>query len=272
MQRMLLYLLLIAILVTACGTAPAPTAAPTEEPALQPTATALPPTKVPAEVPTEAPTEVPTEVPPTATPLPEGVIFRDDFNGSLQPGWTWRNEDPSRWSFVENGWLEIVGDDISLFMEDERGMINFLTRDLPAGEFEIIAHIQAAPDESFEQATIYIFEDEDNYIALNIGFCGICLPGGHGFFMETYIDNNPFSDAYVLPRDESTTEVKLRLVNNGESIIGYYAEPGGEWQRAGAFGHFFEFNSVGLGATNSNTEGVEGDIVARFDYFEIRQP
>ena len=272
MQKMLPCLLLIVALATACGTAPAPTAAPTEEPALQPTATDLPPTKVPTEVLTEVPTEVPTELPPTATPLPEGVVFRDDFNGSLQPGWTWRNEDPSRWSFVENGWLEIAGDDISLFMEDERGMINFLTRDLPDGQFEIITHIQADPNESFEQAAIYIFEDEDNYIALNTGYCGICAVGGPGFFMETYIDNNPFRDFYQIRREASTTEVKLKLVNNGESIIGFYALPDGDWQRVGAFGHFFDFNSVGLGATNSNTEGVEEDVVARFDYFEIRQP
>jgi hypothetical protein len=260
-------LLVIALMIAGCASAGAPTAAPEIQEPAEPAPTEVPPTIAP----TEAPTDIPTEVPPMATPLPEGVLFRDDFNGSLQSGWTWRHEDPSRWSFIENGWLEIVADNVSLFMEDG-DMVNFLTRDLPAGEFEIIAHVQADPDESFEQATIFIFEDEDNYIALNIGYCGVCSVAGPGFFMETIIENNPFGDAYQLPREASTTEVTLRLVNNGESIIGYYALPGGEWQRVGAFGHFFDFNSVGLGATNSNLNGVEEDLVARFDYFEIRQP
>jgi hypothetical protein len=250
--------LLIAVLLSACGQGTEATEIPKDEPIVvptdppppsEPTATPVPPTSTP--------------VPPTPTPLPEGVLFRDDFNGTLQPGWTWINEDPSRWSFVENGWLEIVGDDISLFMEERSG---------PEGEFAIIAHLQADPNESFEQATIYIFEDQDNYIALNIGYCGICGVGGPGFFMETIIDNNPFGNHYEVKRDASVTDVRLKLVNQAGSLTGYYAISGGEWHRLGAFGHFFDFNSVGLGATNSNTEGVEEDIVARFDYFEITEP
>jgi hypothetical protein len=272
LKKLLPVLILITLLLTGCATASEPTIVPTQEPPAEPTNTEVPPTDPPTAEPTAQPTEEPTDLPPTETPLPEGVIFRDDFNGTLQDGWTWNNEDPSRWSFVENGWLEIVADDVSLFMEEDRGMVNFLTRDLPEGEFEVIAHIQADPNESFEQAAIYIFENEDNYIALNLGFCGICGVGGPGFFIETFIDNNPFGDFCEIPRDAATTEVSLKLVNQDDSIIGYYALPGGEWQRLGAFGHYFDFNSVGLGATNSNLDGVETDIVARFDYFEIREP
>jgi hypothetical protein len=264
LQRTAPTLILLSLVAAGCGPAETPPAVPTETPEVEPADTEVPPTK--------KPTRTPTPVPPTQTPLPEGVLFRDDFEGSLQPGWEWRNEDPTRWSFVENGWLEIVGDDISLFMEEERGMINFLTRDLPEGEFAIVTHVQADPDESFEQAAIYIFEDEDNYIALNLGYCGVCGVGGPGYFMETFIDNNPFGNHYEVPRDPSATDVLLKLVNQAGSITGYYMETDGEWQRLGAFGHFFEFNSVGLGATNSNAEGVEEDIVARFEYFEITEP
>lgn len=265
-RKILSFTLFVVVLLSACGQAapvpPADLPPENEEPIAEPTNTPPPPPPEPTA----------TRVPPTEAPLPEGVLFRDDFRNNLQPGWTWINEDPSRWSFVQNGWLEIVGGDFSLFMEDTPGMVNFLTRDLPEGEFAIIAHVQANPDESFEQAAIYIFEDEDNYIALNLGFCGICGVGGPGFFMETYIDNNPFGDHYEVRRDAATTDVLLKLVNQAGSLTGYYAVPDGEWQRLGAFGHFFDFNSVGLGATNSNTQGVAEDIVARFDYFEITEP
>ncbi len=267
MKKTLMLALISVALMSACTQAESPDPTepplPAEEEVIEPEDT---------EVPPAPPEPTATEALPTPTRLPKGVLFRDDFEGVLQPGWTWINEDPSRWSFVENGWMEIVGEDMSFFMDGSFGMSNFLTRDIPEGEFAITAHIQADPDESFEQATIYIFENQDNYIALNIGYCGICSTNGPGFFMETFIDHNPFGNAYQIKRDAEVTDVMLKLVNEGGSLTGYYALPGEDWQKAGAFGHFFNFNSVGLGATNSNADGVEDDIVARFDYFEISQP
>ena len=213
---------------------------------------------------------------PTATleptPLPQGVLFRDDFEGYLQPGWTWSNEDPDRWTFTEDGWLEIRGDNLAFYHLGDYGMTNFLTRELPAGDFMITAHVKSNPVENFQQATIYIYQDQNNYIALNTGFCSLCSTAGPGFYMETFIDNNPFSNAYLIPRDPADTDVYLRLVNQGGSLTGYYATTPNEWQRAGAFGNFFEFNSVGLGTTNSSPSGVENDIISQFDYFEIALP
>lgn len=267
MKKSLMLTLISVFILAACTQAderaPTDTAIPATEPAVQSQDTESPPME---------PEPTATPMPPTPTRLPKGVLFRDDFEGTFQPGWTWINEDASLWSFVESGWLEIVGSDNSFFMEGDYGMVNFLTRDVPEGDFVITAHIQADPDESFEQATIYIFENQDNYIALNIGFCGICRTGGPGFYMETYIDHNPFGDAYMVDRDPADTDVHLRLVNKGGSLTGYYSTTGEDWQKIGAFGNYFDFNAVGLGATNSNSDGVESDIVARFDYFEISQP
>ncbi len=207
------------------------------------------------------------------TALPQGVLFRDDFNGPLLEGWQWINEDAARWTFTGNGWLEIIGDDASFFGADDYVLVNFLARELPEGPFVITTHLQADPDENFKQATIYILEDPQNYIALNTGYCALCSTGGPGFYMETFIDNNPFGNAMMVARDPAETDVYLRLVNNGESLIGYYATEPGQWQRLGAFGNFFDFRLVGLGASNSAPpEGVSQDIVAHFDYFEIAEP
>lgn len=221
-------------------------------------------------VPTATPEPTP---PPEPTPLPEGILFRDDFEGYFQPGWTWINEEPDRWRLTDDGFLEITGSNVAFYQEGENiGLTNFLTRELPKGEFMITAHIIANPNENFQQATIYIYEDRFNYIALNIGFCDLCPTGGPGFYMETFIDNNPGTDAYHIPRDPEITDVYLRLVNQGGSLTGYYATEEGVWQRAGAFGNFFDFNLVGLGTTNSKPGGVENDIVSQFDYFEISLP
>lgn len=174
---------------------------------------------------------------------------------------------------TDDGWLQITGDNPSFFSSgDNISLVNFLTRDLPEGEFEIRAHLRAEPSENFQQATIFIFEDPNNYIALNIGFCDLCLEGGNGYFMETFIDNNPFGDAYIIPRDAAETDVYLRLVNADGSLTGYRATQPDQWQRVGAFGNYFEFELVGLGVTNSNQNGVAQDLVGQFDYFEIREP
>lgn len=228
----------------------------------------LPPVPMPPE---PSPTAEPTAT-PEPTPLPAGLLFRDDFDGYLQPGWAWINEDPERWTFTQEGWLEIQAGDIAFYSEGGFGLVNFLTRELPEGEFMITAHVKADPIEDFQQATIYIFEDQDNYVALNIGFCQPCAVGGPGFFMETFIDNNPFENAYMIARDPAVTDVYLRLVNQGGSITGYYATEYGDWQRVGAFGNYFDFKLVGLGTTNSNPNGLENDIISQFDYFEIAEP
>jgi regulation of enolase protein 1 (concanavalin A-like superfamily) len=225
----------------------------------------------------DSPLPQPTATPePTATaeptPLPEGLLFRDDFEGYLQPGWNWVNENPERWTFTQDGWLEIMGDNPAFYSKGAIGISNFLSRDLPEGEFMITAHVKANPDENFQQAAIYIFEDQDNYVALNIGYCLPCSTQGPGFFMETFIDNNPGENAYQIPRDPAVTDVYLRLVNQGGSLTGYYAIEPGNWQRVGAFGNYFDFKLVGLGTTNSSPGGIEHDIVSQFDYFEIAIP
>jgi hypothetical protein len=227
----------------------------------------------PAPEPTEAPTETP--IPPTATPeptpFPEGIIFRDDFEGELGEGWTWVNEDPSRYRLTDEGYLQIVGDDPGLFQAETVQQVNLLQRYLPDGPFVLEAHILANPSENFQQAAIFIWEKPGNYIAFNTGFCDLCLPNGYGFFFETFIDHSPFADVFWTERPPEATDVYLRLENTGESIFSSYALEPGNWVELGAFGNFFDFNHVGLSATNSNSETTK-DIVANFDYFEIREP
>jgi beta-xylosidase len=262
---MLIFAILI-IVLTACSTAPVET--------LQATNTVVPPEPTDTPEPTATtPPPTPTNVPPTNTPLPDGVLFRDDFEGSLQPGWEWMNENSDRWELVEfggSGWLQIVGDDSGNFAEQ----VNTLMRPLPEGDFEIVARALADPRTNHHQANIFIFEDAANYIRLNFGFCDHCgLTQGYGYFMETTIENNPFGDFYAVDRDPEARDVYLRLVNQGGSITGYYSQDGETWERIGAFGNYFDFKSIGLGATNSApSEWEVEDIEVLFEFFEIAEP
>ena len=255
MRTKLLPIVLIALVLAGCGgaeEAPPPTNTP--EP--------IPPTEAPEA--TQAPEPTNTPLPsPTKTPLPEGVLFRDDFNGELDPSWRWENENPDKWTFTDDGWLEIIGEPDSLLGDNRQN--NLLWNKLPVGDFQITVHLKANPYANFHQATIYIYENPTNYIALNRGYCDICDTGGGGFYMEYKIDQA--WGAYQKATDAE--DVYLRLESKDKILSGYYATEEGQWERIGRFGDYFEFSNVGIGVTNVGTEDA---VIGVFDYFEISLP
>lgn len=256
--KVVLYVFLSALFaLTACGgpAAPEPTPVP-------------PPTEAPEPTPVP-PTESPPEPTPTIelTATPENQIFRDDFTGALQPGWTWENENPDRWTITDDGWLQIMGEDPSLLGGDAQS--NLLWRDLPGGDFSITVHLKTQPLVNFQQATIYLYEDLENFVALNRGYCDLCVDGGNAYYFEFKIGGE--WGTYNHPTD--ATDVYLRLTREGDVISGYYAEAPGQWERIGRYGgSYFDFKQVGIGVTNSDPNGVDGDLVGQFDYFEITRP
>jgi len=160
-------LALIIIFLAGCSKAPSEETIETAvvfTQAAQPTEkhTDIPHTETPAPTQTPEPTITPaptntTEPTIAPTSLPEGVLFRDDFEGALQPGWSWLDEDPERWSFKEFGGsvnLAIVADNPAFFNEGYQ--VNTLARDVPAGEFAITAHIMTEPNENFKKQ-IYLY-------------------------------------------------------------------------------------------------------------------
>jgi pyrimidine-specific ribonucleoside hydrolase len=206
----------------------------------------------------------PAEIPVTATP--ENLVFFDGFDGALQPGWSWENEKPDEYAFTQDGWLNITGEDASLLYG--QGQINLLWYELPEGDFAITVHLRADPDANFQQAAIFLYEDLENYVAINRGYCSVCSTGGNGIFMEYKIGGG--WDAYEIAFD--ATDLYLKLESKQNTISGYYAEAPGEWQRLGRFGNYFTFKHVGLGVSNCDRAGVDGDLVGSFDYFEISRP
>jgi len=75
--------------------------------------------------------------------------------------------------------------------------------------------------------------DPRKSIRLNFGFCVRCgLTGsGHGYFMETTIENNPFGYFCALPGNPDDKVVSLRLVNRDGRLTGYYTTTPGDGRR-----------------------------------------
>jgi beta-xylosidase len=233
-----------------------------------PTSTALPSkTSLPLPTFTNSPEPTPSSTPaPIPTDTPIGQIFRDDFSINLQAGWAWHNENPARWTITPEGWLQILGEDASLLANEFQN--NLLCRNAPTGEFEITVHLIADPSVNFQQATLYLYQDSENYIAINRGYCGPCLTNGSGVFMEYKIAGS--MGAYM--EKTKDTDVFLRLVNQGQTITGYYAFEPEKWQLFGKIGNFVKNANICLGVSNVDSAGINADLVGRFDYIEISQP
>jgi inosine-uridine nucleoside N-ribohydrolase len=209
---------------------------------------------------------------PTNTPelslttTPVSHIFRDDFTGDLQEGWEWQNEDTSRWIITPDGWLQIVGGDASLLADEAQS--NLLCRHAPEGDYQVIVHLSANPIANFQQATLYIYQDFDHYLAINRGYCGFCLDGGNGMYMEY-----KYGSVESYKAATQKTNIFLRLVRTGQSVTGYYAFEPNDWQLFATVGNFLENANICLGVSNVDREKtVDADLVGQFDYIEISKP
>lgn len=214
--------------------------------------------KVQAEREFSAPVQ--SAVTPTATPANlDEVIFRDDFTKELQPGWTWENEDKTKWNITDEGFLEIKGGHDSLIAQNQQ--VNLLWHELPEEDFSVSVHLITDPRENFQQAAIFLYEDPKNYVTINRGYCGPC--GGSGFYMDYKIGGE--TGTYRV--SSTKTDVYLRLESKNKIISGFYATQPDKWVRLGRFGNFFSFKKVGLGVTNAGDTKVK--IIGKYDWFEI---
>lgn len=226
----------------------------TPEPTTTPEPTAIP-----------SPTLTPTSEP---TPTPLGQIFHDEFNQMLQPGWMWINENSKNWGISEQGWLRIKSEDLCLLNEHFQN--NLLMRSAPVeGNFKIDTLVNANTSGNFQQASIYIFEDEANYFSINRGYCDLCPPKGDGIYSD-YMYKNKWSFPFN-GRSIEIDKVYLRIVVNRDKkeLITYYAIEPDEWIQLRKAPLVFTINQVGLGSSNCEQGENSDNLVALFDYFEI---
>ncbi len=193
-------------------------------------------------------------------------IFRDDFTDTLQTGWNWQNENPSRWKIIPEGWLQIIGEDDSLLNVGTQS--NLLCRDAPGGDIQISVHVYADPSEDFQQATLYLYQDGNNFVAINRGYCSLCETGGNGIYMENKVAGN--WDSFNLKNQDR--DVFLRLVRQGRTFTGYYAIEADEWNVLGEFNNPLIDLKICLGVTNADSQGIDSDLIGEFDYIEISRP
>lgn len=200
----------------------------------------------------------------TPTAMPERPIFRDDFNGQLNPAWTWQNEDASHYQVSQDGWLQITGGDESILAGGQQ--TNLLWMPLPEDDFVISIRLKSQPLFDFQQAGILLYEDSEQYVSLSRGYCMQCVLGGSGVFLEYNLKGDRVR--YAAATD--ATDLYLMLIRAGGVVSGFYATEAGQWRHVASLRSASRFYRAGLSVTNDSAWDEGLDVVGLFDFFEIR--
>ncbi len=249
MWKPALFVLLTMSLLAACGT---PAAVPTVAP---PTATDTP---VP-------PTDTP--VPPTATlepsPTPDPLLFRDDFEGALNPAWHWIAEKPAYWSLTTMpGWLRITARAGGFAAGTAT---NVLVQPAPQGSFELETRLNFRPGGNYQIAGLLVYESNKSYAFFGRAFCDNRQCAKDGFYFDMTV-NGQFQAQNFATKAPDVDIVYLRLRREGDAYTAYASEDGQTWTLIGQ--HTQPLNPLFVGLWAGQAAGSVPRVAA-FDYFPI---
>lgn len=243
MKKMIIFLLLSVLILTSCSTQVTPTPVPTDTP-----------TPLPVPTKTIAPTST---VTPSPTPIP--ILFRDDFEGTLEANWQWVKENKKMWSLTNKpGSLEITAGSGGVASR------NLLIRPIPEGNFELETKLTFEPTTNYQIAGLIIYYNGANYVMFGRAYCATCLSDGDGFYLDMNESGKLVGENFASP-GPGTDHVYLRLRREINVYTSFTSEDGIQWTQHGSHTSDFEPKYVGLAAGQS----TRGTIPAQFDYFTI---
>jgi hypothetical protein len=204
------------------------------------------------------------ELTPQAEPPPQhdaAQLFRDDFEGGLGTGWTWKSEDPAQWNLSDApGFLHIA-----LSPAVFGSASNVLLRDAPGGDFEIATMLRFAPTSNFQFAGLIVYQDDLNALQFGRSFCtgtDVCL--GDGIYFD-HIQAGGLVGSNQATATGSQSLTYLRLRREGLTYTGYHSEDGANWSVIGQ--HTADLSEVRVGVVAA--QAFEAPATADFDYFVL---
>ena len=241
MKNTSIFALFLLFIFAACSTPPVATVEPS--PVIVPTNTTIPTQTI-------APTE--TVVP---SPTPDPVIFRDDFDGSIDPGWTVQNINKTTGLSNNPGWLELIA-------KSPVGAKNYLLRPIPEGNFDLETKLIFEPVANYQIAGLIIYYNASNFVQFGRAF----VNGNDGFYMDNVKSGNFNGDNFATAVPGTDT-VFLRLRRQDDTYTSFFSEDGSHWIKIGEHTSTIKPKSVGLMAGQSTS----GSRPAQFDYFVINK-
>jgi len=210
--------------------------------------------------------QTPTISAPTVTPQPttDPYFFRDDFDASLDPQWSWIRERPRDWSLTNSpGSLQINVDHGYVAAHNSP---NLLLRPAPPEDFQIETRIDFRPEINFQFAGLIVYESDSNFIQAGRAYCDASGCIGEGLYMDYYRKGIQAGTNF----GQTFTEIDpvfLRLNRNGDAYTFEASIDRKVWFLVG--GYTSDINPLQVGLVAG--QALQGNIIpATFEYFEVR--
>ncbi len=94
-----------------------------------------------------------------------GTVVEDDFKKGLGAGWAFVRENKSEWK-IENGALKLRSQPGNIWAGANKEVRNILLRKAQEGALVAEVTVDFKPEKSAEQAGIFLYVDDDNYIKI----------------------------------------------------------------------------------------------------------
>jgi beta-galactosidase/beta-glucuronidase/regulation of enolase protein 1 (concanavalin A-like superfamily) len=186
----------------------------------------------------------------------------DQFDSStLSNSWAVFREDAANWSLTEKPDQLTITTQTGDTFETSKTIKNVFLQDAPSGDFEITTKVNAAVQNNHEQAGLYIWQDEDNYIRL-----------GHvwdnGLKFETAKEEvGKYSKAQNMAGHPGGDTVYLKVKKIG-NVYSTFFWSNGKWEKAAdPVTSTINVNKVGIYGTST---GSNKNVKASFDYFTLK--
>jgi beta-xylosidase len=186
----------------------------------------------------------------------------DEFEDTtLDPKWSWINEDPSGWSL----------DDYpgSLFIRttaQEVGGKNLLVQKIPSFDFWIETQVDFLPVNNYQFAGLILYDGSEDYMAFGREYCGDPGCAGNGIYFNHKEGGTPVGNRFGTATAETDTAT-LRVLREGPTYFGFYRSESSKWLLIGrhAWGAPVDLTSIGITAA----QGFFSNADATFDYFQV---
>lgn len=156
------------------------------------------------------------------------ILFQDDFNTQLGPGWSWVREHRQAWRVTEHG-LEVRIEPGNMWGR-ENSARNVLVRPAPettGSEIEISVNVENKPTNQYEQVDLVWYYDDSNMVKI-----GEELVDGKLSVVMGREEKDRTRTIAIVPLE--STSVRLRMIVKGNQIRGEFRAPNSnEWHAAG---------------------------------------
>jgi regulation of enolase protein 1 (concanavalin A-like superfamily) len=194
-------------------------------------------------------------------PIEKGAKVDSFDSTTLSNNWSIFQEDSSNWSLIDNPGHLTINAQNGDSHEGSNTIKNVFLQDVSSGDFEITTKLNAAVENNFEQAGLYIWQDADNYIRF-----------GHvwdnGLKFETAKEEAAkYSKAPNMAQHPQDNTVYMKIKKSGNVYTTYYWS-NGQWQQAAdPITSNIKPVKVGLYAASP----ISGkNFKANFDYFTVQ--